>query len=308
MKKTTTARIAQQFGNLNRACHRQAKVPLLIIAIVAVIGFSMAACGGGDDDGNNPGGNNPGGGNPTNIPISMIQIQGGTFQMGSPTTEPGHSNLDKTQRQVTLTGFSMGKYLVTQAQYQAVMGTNPSQFKTPVSPETSTANRPVEMVTWFNAIEFCNKLSEKEGLTPVYTITGTTVTPNLSTNGYRLPTEEQWEYACRAGTTTAFNWGTNTINSTQANYRASVVNANNTTAGTDMNRTTVVGSYAPNAWGLYDMHGNVYEWCWDSVNSGARVRRGGSWNANGEDLRSGTSNASDANRSFNSIGFRLVRP
>jgi formylglycine-generating enzyme required for sulfatase activity len=100
----------------------------------------------------------------------MVWIEPGTFTMGSPTNEPGRDS-DETQHQVTLTGFYMGKYPVTQAQYEEVMGMNPSNFLTPIAPETSTANRPVECVTWYDAVEFCNKLSEKEGLEPVYTIT-----------------------------------------------------------------------------------------------------------------------------------------
>jgi formylglycine-generating enzyme required for sulfatase activity len=255
--------------------------------------------------------------------IEMVQIQGGTFQMGSPENEPNHYN-DETQHSVTLTGFYMGKYPVTQEQYEAVMENNPSNFKTPVSPETSTANRPVEYVTWYDAVEFCNKLSEKEGLTPVYTITGrtpatgypitdATVTPDWSKNGYRLPTEAQWEYACRAGTTTAYNTGATISENTGWYY----INSGN--------RTHNVGEKTANAWDLYDMHGNVWEWCWDwysssyyssspaqdptgAVSGYDRVRRGGSWGSVGQLLRSAYRSDGNPYGRYDSGGFRLVRP
>jgi formylglycine-generating enzyme required for sulfatase activity len=251
----------------------------------------------------------------------MVWIEGGTFTMGSPANEPDRDT-DETQHSVTLTGFYMGKYPVTQAQYQEVTGTNPSRFKTPVSPETSTANRPVELVTWYDAVEFCNKLSQNEGLTPVYTITGrapangypiynATVTANWSANGYRLPTEAQWEYACRAGTTTAYNTG---------------ATVSDHTGWYDLNsgdRTHSVGEKPANAWGLYDMHGNVMEWCWDWYGyyasdaqtdpSGAgygtnRVMRGGSWCNFGVRLRSALRLFYAPYDRDDFVGFRLVRP
>jgi formylglycine-generating enzyme required for sulfatase activity len=188
------------------------------------------------------------------------------------------------------------------------------------------------MVTWYDAIEFCNKLSEREGLASVYTITGrtpaagypitgATVTPNWSTNGYRLPTEAQWEYACRAGTTTPFSTGNN-ITTSQANYDGNYPYTNNA-KGEYRQRTTPVGSFAANVWGLYDMHGNVWEWCWDwygtyetgtqtdpkgAVSGNNRVRRGGSWYDDGQYLRWAFRDGILPSSAGHYLGFRLVRP
>jgi len=175
----------------------------------------------------------------------MVRIQGGTFKMGSAVAYESMKNEDETpQHQVTISSFYIGKYEVKQSEYESVMGVNPSDFKEP--------NKPVWRVSWFDAVEYCNKLSQREGFTPVYTISGNgdsrTVQWNRNANGYRLPTEAEWEYACRAGTITWWSWGNdNDWDLVQAGGGS----------------PTTVGSYKPNAWGLYDMHGNVSEWCWD---------------------------------------------
>jgi len=287
--------------------------------------------------------------------IDMVSIQAGTFLMGSPESETEVLNNswydnERPQRQVTLSKFFMGKYLVTQAQYEEVMGMNPSYFKDSYLPAglTTGDNLPVERVRWFEAIIFCNKLSVLDGLNPAYSIEGKTDPAQwgeiptstghknytiwnvaeiiASSNGYRLPTEAQWEYACRAGTTTAFNWGTNLITSDQANYYASYVDPFNTVAGVYLGSTSEVGRYAPNAWGLYDMHGNLYEWCWDwydeypdmaqtdpsgAVSGDYRVVRGGGWgwdDGRGQYLRSAFRSCLYPSDRYDVFGFRVVRP
>jgi formylglycine-generating enzyme required for sulfatase activity len=237
----------------------------------------------------------------SNMPDNFVRINGGTFMMGSPANEPERSD-NETQHQVTVSPFYIGKYEVTQKEYQEVMGTNPSHFK--------GDNLPVENVSWYDAVEYCNKRSQKEGLTPAYTIYGTIVTWNRNANGYRLPTEAEWEYACRAGTNTAYNTGA-IISDNTGWYR------DNSTS------TYPVGQKSANAWGLYDMHGNVSEWCWDkfgsyssgsqtdpigAVSGGSRVNRGGSWYFSAANVRSANRYyfyPSDRNLI---LGFRLVRP
>jgi len=246
---------------------------------------------------------------------TFVRVDGGTFTMGSPAAEPGHYE-DETQHWVTVSSFYMGKYPVTQKEYEKVMGTNPSYFKGP--------NLPVERVSWFDAADYCNKRSQKEGLTPAYTISGQgdnrTVTWDRNANGYRLPTEAEWEYACRAGTTTPFSTGNN-ITVTQANYDGNSP-YNNNTKGLYREKTTEVGSFAANPWDLYDMHGNVCEWCWDWYGSysseaqtdpagaaaGAnRVMRGGSWGSSAGSARSAYRNGYSPAGRDGSIGFRVVR-
>jgi formylglycine-generating enzyme required for sulfatase activity len=248
----------------------------------------------------------------TAAPNGFVRINGGTFTMGSPANEPQRDD-DEVQHQVKVSSFYIGKYEVTQKEYQEVMGINISEFK--------GDNLPVEMVSWYDAVEYCNKRSQKEGLTPAYTINGTNVTWNRNANGYRLPTEAEWEFACRAGTTTPFNTGNN-ITTSQANYDGNFP-YNNNAKGEYREKTTPVGTFSPNLWGLYDMHGNVHEWCWDwygvfsggaqtdpvgAVDGTDRVVRGGSWYFDGLYLRSAIRSYAGPSNRVGIIGFRLVRP
>jgi formylglycine-generating enzyme required for sulfatase activity/TolB-like protein len=259
--------------------------------------------------------------------ISVIKIAGGTFKMGSHKKEPLRG-ANEVQHKVKLRTFNIGKFEVTQAEYESVMGTNPSIFK--------GANLPVENVSWYDAVEFCNKLSLRERLTPAYTIDKSRsdpnnksdidtvrwlVTWNQKANGYRLPTEAEWEYACRAGTTTPFYFGNN-ITTGNANYNGTIP-YNKNAQGKFFEKTTIVGSFAPNPWGLYDMHGNVYEWCWDwfgnylnktqknpkgPLTGSSRVYRGGAWDSEGQYLRSAFRNSAVPLYRSKNIGIRLVRP
>ncbi|GHU21762.1 hypothetical protein FACS1894164_02780 [Spirochaetia bacterium] len=261
------------------------------------------------------------------IPANFVRIPAGTFMMGSPSSEVDRYD-NEVQHRVTITGFSMSKYEVTQKEWVDVMGTNPSGFK--------GDNLPVENVTWYDAIEYCNARSRKEGLTPAYTIDKSrkdpnnlydyddlkwVVTWNRSANGYRLPTEAEWEYACRAGTTTPFSTGTN-ITTNQANYDGNNP-YNGNAKGSYRRQTWAVSSGTANAWGLYDMHGNVWEWCWDwygaySTASQAdptgaasglhRVARGGSWRDYAQGLRSAYRDYYTPTFRNNYLGFRVVRP
>jgi formylglycine-generating enzyme required for sulfatase activity len=246
------------------------------------------------------------------LPDNFVRINGGTFTMGSPAGEVNRHD-GEVQHRVTVSAFYMGKYEVTQREWTAVMGSNPSHWK--------GDNLPVENVSWYDAIDYCNRRSQREGLTPAYTRNGDNVTWNRNANGYRLPTEAEWEYACRAGASGPFNTGNN-ITTSQANYNGNYP-YNGNAKGQYRERTWDAGSGAANAWGLYDMHGNLWEWCWDRYGayaSGAqtdpagaasgsyRVLRGGGWDSSAGRLRSAYRNDSAPSNRGSGAGFRLVRP
>ena len=232
--------------------------------------------------------------------------------MGSPSYEVGNNAYEGPQHQVTVSSFYMGRYEVTQKEYREVMGANPSYFK--------GDSLPVESVSWYDAINYCNRLSQLEGLIPAYTVNGVNVTWNPNANGYRLPTEAEWEYACRAGTTTPFSTGNN-ITTAQANYDGNNP-YNDNAKGASRQKTINVGSFQPSPWGLYDMHGNVSEWCWDwygAVNAArqtdpigpssgtSHVTRGGSWVNGGRDIRSAARNYGAPSYRSSNLGFRIAR-
>lgn len=179
---------------------------------------------------------------PTSSSITMVDIPGGTFSMGDNSSwyadvKPAHS--------VQISAFKMSVTEITQSQWESIMGSNPSVHK--------GGENPVENITWLQAVEFCNKLSAKDGLSTAYGIEGTTVSFIANANGYRLPTEAEWEYACRAGTTTSHFTGTSETELQKAAwYQANAGNVSHP-----------VGQKIANAFGLKDTHGNVQEWCWD---------------------------------------------
>ena len=223
------------------------------------------------------------------VNMPMVWIPAGSFQMGSPESESGRYDDEGPVHAVALDGFWMGTTEVTQAQYNMVMGTNPSYFK--------GANLPVDSVSWNGAMAFCRRLSERTGKT------------------YTLPTEAQWEYACRAGSMTRFSFGNSDSDlGAYAWYR-----------GNSNSRTHPVGTKRPNAWGLYDMHGNVWEWCLDwygadfygtaaaraknPVDNNAaneRVLRGGSWRLDPLFCRSARRSWGSPADAYRSVGFRVV--
>ncbi len=181
--------------------------------------------------------------------------------MGSPDDDKEAREDEKPQHRVRISRpFYLGLYEVTQAQYKAVMGVNPSSFSSTGRLKSSVAGRstdlhPVETVCWLDAVRFCNKLSTMDGVRPFYELDGDAVrVPERSGAGYRLPTEAEWEYACRARTKTRWSFGDGDASATEFGWFD----------GTSDNRTHPVGEKRPNGFGLFDMHGNVREWCWDS--------------------------------------------
>jgi len=234
-------------------------------------------------------------------PTDMVFIPPGTFRMGSPTNEVGRTYMEGPQTDVIISrGFWMGKYEVTQGEYLAVMGNNPSFFQPPNA--SADLSRPVEWVSWGDATAYCTALTQQEraaGRIPTDSV-------------YRLPTEAEWEYACRAWTSTRFSYGDDPgyTNLTDHAWYGDVL-------GT----THPVGQKLPNPWGLYDMHGNVWEWCQDrfAIYTGGiatdpqgpaqgltRVLRGGSWSHSASDCRSAYRTSADPDFRFGNSGFRVV--
>jgi formylglycine-generating enzyme required for sulfatase activity len=233
------------------------------------------------------------------VQMEFVWIPPGVFKMGSPESERCHKKHEGPVHKVEISrGFWMGKYEVSQGQWEPVMGFNPSKFK--------GFSKPVEEVSWNDVQDFIRKLNDR-----------------IRHNSYRLPTEAEWEYACRAGTRTSFNTGT-CISTKQANYNGHY-SFTGCEKGSFRNSTVDVGSFPPNNWGLHDMHGNVYEWCSDRYNLRGysdsrlkdpqgpsegkfRVLRGGSWIFPDYSLRCASRAGHYPDYQVNCIGFRLVRP
>jgi formylglycine-generating enzyme required for sulfatase activity len=235
-------------------------------------------------------------------PTNMVFLPPGTFRMGSPTNEVDHFDNEGPQMAVTISrGFWIGKFQVTQGEYLAVKGTNPSYFQPPNA--AADTNRPVEWVSWSDATNYCSLVTQRER-----------AAGRITTNAvFRLPTEAEWEYACRAWTSTRFYYGDDPGYTNLTKYAWYYADSGS--------MTHPVGQKQPNPWGLYDVHGNVWEWCQDwytNYSSGlvldpqgpdsglARVVRGGGWDGLGGDCRSASRAAADpASRGANS-GFRIV--
>lgn len=252
----------------------------------------------------------------------FVLLEGGVFTMGSPDSERQRGK-DEMHHEVTVSAFYIDPYEVMQSDYEAIMGENPSYFE--------GGNLPVENVTWFDAVEYCNRLSESRGLAPVYAVDGNTVSWDRSANGYRLLTEAEWEYAARAGTTTVFYAG-GQITSDDANFEGSYpylieenyVNHRDSSVVTSSYRgeTIRVDSLKPNGFGLYNMYGNVSEWCFDyygaydlgqttnpagAASGSLRVNRGGSYIDFGKHLRSAYRSATNPLDTDQNLGFRIAR-
>ncbi|MBN1592540.1 MAG: SUMF1/EgtB/PvdO family nonheme iron enzyme, partial [Candidatus Coatesbacteria bacterium] len=252
--------------------------------------------------------------------ITMLSIPAGSFLMGSPEEEEWHRDDEEPQHTVHISAFLMSETEVTQGQWQEIMGRNLSWFKGDRLPTTYE--------TWFDNVEFCNKLSDAHGLTKCYTITNkqystsdhriisADVSCNFTADGYRLPTEAEWEYACRAGTTSRFNTG----DLDSDIFRAGWV------SGNANGRPHPVGEKEANAWGLYDMHGNAAEWCWDwydddyyeerpnpdidplgPSNRSKRVTRGGNFGAIPWFYRCASRDPTSPSNYTGGLGLRLCR-
>jgi formylglycine-generating enzyme required for sulfatase activity len=238
------------------------------------------------------------------VTSEFIFIQGGTFTMGSPASEQNRYDNEGPEHQVTVSSFYIGKYEVTQKEYHDAMEINPSEHK--------GENLPLENITWYETVTYCNERSRREGLILAYTINGENVTWNRNANGYRLPTEAEWEYAAKGGNKHSVFLYAGSGNADSAGWHSS----------NSGGRSHQVGTKAANALGIFDMSGNVGEMCWDfhSGYSGVaqtdpqgaaagtyRVGRGGCWFYGAQYLRTGFRAYITPVMRYSFVGFRLAR-
>jgi formylglycine-generating enzyme required for sulfatase activity len=241
----------------------------------------------------------------------MILVEGGTFTMGDVWGD-GHTDETPTH-EVTVSDFYIGKYEVTQQIYTNLTADNPSEF--------INSDYPVESITWYDAIDFCNALSDSAGLDRVYIVDGTSVTADFSKNGYRLPTEAEWEYAARSGGHDDQKWSGTNSESALGDY-AWFRDNSYTWVDTHAEGTKTVGTRLANDLGIYDMSGNVWEWCWDifgtypstsqtdptgSTTGSERVIRGGAWTAEDLDCRNSNRLSRGPTWVARDVGFRVAR-
>jgi formylglycine-generating enzyme required for sulfatase activity len=240
------------------------------------------------------------------VNLDLVVVLGGSFLMGSPETELQHRSNESPQHQVTVPTFLMGQYPVTNAQWNTIVKT--TKGKRDLKTKKEADRLPVVLVSWLDAQEFCDRLTQ------------------ATSRPYGLPSEAEWEYACRAGTTTPFAYG-ETLTPELANYDWEKTYGDfGVAAKKDLGKPSEVGKFPANAWGLYDMHGNVWEWCaddWHSSYEGApvdgsvwagknaetasrKVFRGGSWADDPQNCRSAIRDAYDADHASDGYGFRLV--
>ena len=257
----------------------------------------------------------------TQVDDDLILIEGGTFVMGSPEDEPWRSD-DEVQHEVAVGDFYLSPLEVSQSEFDRLMGRTDG---------SADADVPAANLSWYDAASFCNALSDQAGLTPAYAIDGQSVTWDLGADGYRLPTEAEWEYACRAGTTGPFNLD-HSPGAEEANFYGHYpyeIEGNyfdqdvlETKPGVYRGEPIASGTFEPNAWGLYDMHGNVAEWVWDRYGAydanapqnptgpdegSLRVNRGGGWNDFAKNMRSAYRASMTPTSTSPSVGLRVAR-
>ncbi|MBF0500558.1 MAG: formylglycine-generating enzyme family protein [Candidatus Riflebacteria bacterium] len=264
---------------------------------------------------------------PGGVKMSFVQIPSGTYQIGNLADQHDKRIHTVTKKKTLL----MGTYEVTQEQYKSIAGVNPSYFIASQTDYSSgysnTASQPAEQVSWFDAVRFCNALSINQGFAPCYSSQSNTspitdddiLICNWNANGYRLPTDGEWEAACRASGTAVFYWGDDTSEATikqNAWYEMNCMPGSWTAPHAAKGGTQPVGTKLPNRFGLYDMSGNVLEWCWDMpepvVAPGRRegsggVCRGGSWSNSADRCSSSLRTWYPPVLHLRNVGFRLLR-